>query len=42
MFLALKVGNTNWAEYSGFQFEPADVNCYDVDKFCPLYHAAEL
>ncbi|CAK63457.1 unnamed protein product (macronuclear) [Paramecium tetraurelia] len=42
LFLALKVGNTNWAEYSGFQFEPQDVNCYDTNMFCPLYHAAQL
>ncbi|KAM3132561.1 hypothetical protein pb186bvf_015374 [Paramecium bursaria] len=42
LFLALKVGNSQWTEHSGFVFDALDVNCYDVDKLCPLYHAAKL
>ncbi|CAD8093186.1 unnamed protein product [Paramecium primaurelia] len=41
LFLALKVNNTLWMDHSGFIFDSNDVNCYDVDMYCPLYYAAK-
>lgn len=28
-------------DHSGFIFESSDINCYDVDMYCPLYYAAK-
>ncbi|CAD8107468.1 unnamed protein product [Paramecium sonneborni] len=41
LFLALKVNNTQWVDHSGFIFDTNDVNCYDIEMYCPLYYAAK-